>query len=226
MCSSSPTSTSDGVAEEQVGEEPPRLPLDGRHARGVDGRGQRDEPDALQDPVRGDRQDQADGRVDAGQRRDEEQGVAERGVLEPVGHPAVGRHGAAADEDGRQEREHRPGRRRRRPADGLDGRPPRHQQDDEQAHVQDVHAGRPAAVQQLHVRRHGRDGQQADEHPGVLAAERRQADRLGGQRPARTRTAASSSARWPGRSGSAAGRPAGTSGALSSSRPSTVRPKR
>ena len=81
----------------------------------------------LQDPVRGDRQDQADGGVDAGQRRHEQQGVAERGVLEPVGHPAVGRHGAAADQDGRQERDGRPpgraSRRRDRPRQSTAAQP-------------------------------------------------------------------------------------------------------
>src|SRR3954451_14853009 len=36
---------------------------------------------------------------------------------------------------------------------------------------------------QIHVRRYGRDRHEPDEHPGLLAAECRQADGLGGQGP-------------------------------------------
>ena len=51
------------MAEEQVGEEPPGLPLHHRHPGGVHRRGQRHQPDPLQHPVRGDRQDQPHRRV-------------------------------------------------------------------------------------------------------------------------------------------------------------------
>ena len=208
------------VAQEQVGEEPPRLALDGRHPRGVDRRDQRTQPDAPQDPVRRDRQDEPDGGVDAAERGHEEQGVAERGVLEPVGHPAVGRDRAAADEDGQQEQGRRPG------ADAAASRPhrqPSHEQDDEQRHVQDVHpVGRPRWSSSTYggtvLTR-----EQADEHPGSLQLNvaRRMASAASDQenenRRIFVRAVASAVRKWSRAT-------SGTSRALSSSRAKNVRP--
>jgi hypothetical protein len=141
------------VTEEQVGEEAADLALDGGHRRGVDGRNERGDADAAQHPVRGQRQDEANGRVHAGQRSHEQQGDAERAVLEPVDDPAVGRHGAAADQDGGQQQDGRPAGRRPRVSTRFHQGPAEDEQADVQGHVQDVHAGGPAAVDQLGVGR-------------------------------------------------------------------------
>ena len=154
VSSSSPTRTSEAWLRNRWAKNRLTSVWIDRHPGGVDGRDQRGDRDAVQDPVRRDRQDQPDGGVDAAQRGHEQQRDAERGVLEPVGHPAMGRHRPAPHQDGQQQGDGRPRRRRRVPAAELDGRPAEHQQPDEQRHVDDVDAGRPASAGQLDV---GRD---------------------------------------------------------------------
>ncbi len=98
-------------------------------------------------------------------------------MLEPVGHPAMAGQGAAKDQDGGQERERRPPGQRRRGTDvGFDGRPPKNQEADEHDHVHEIDPSRPTPVPELDIRGHGRDRQEADEDPGLLATERRQAN--------------------------------------------------
>ena len=73
-------------------------------------------------------QDEPHRRVDTGERGHEQKRVAERGVLEPVGQPAVHRNGAAADQDAEQQRHGRP-----TPAAGP--RPAESQEADERVEV-------------------------------------------------------------------------------------------
>ena len=100
------------MAQEQVGKEAATVALDHRHARRVDGRYQRGQSDALEHPVRSDRQNQTDRRVNPGQRSHEQHGDAKGCMLEPVRHPAMGRDGAAAHKNGRHQQNRGPGRRR------------------------------------------------------------------------------------------------------------------
>ena len=100
-----------GMAQEQKREESPCLALNGRHPRGVDRGEERGQADALQHPIRCDRHDEPHHGEDSGQGRHEEQGNAQRGVLEPVAHPAVGRHGSTANQDSGHQEHGGPGRR-------------------------------------------------------------------------------------------------------------------
>ncbi len=165
-------------------EEPPSLSLNRRHAGCVNGREERQEPDALQDPTRCDRKHKPHGRVDSAQGNNQKQGDSQRRMLEPVGHPAVRRHGAAPHEDGRDQGDRRPPRSLdRRAPRKHDGRPAEHEQPDKKCHVQDIDARRPAPVAKLDIRWNGRYRQEGDQDPGFLATEHRQSDGLGRHRP-------------------------------------------
>jgi len=113
-----------------------------------------------------------------------------------VGHQQC-RHGAAADEDGRQQRTvAQPSAPRRPRPDGK--RPAEHQQATHTVMCRTyTRVGCGGSAAPGSPARFG--GQQADEHPRFLAAEDGQANRPGRPATRRARNAASSSARWPGR---------------------------